>query len=277
MSSKDDRRIEAWLNDDYGRFAEALRKFAAKWHNARFRWLGATHTFAKLGMASSAPAVTWYAGILSGLNAALISVVLFTGHSVVAALDTSSKEKSPKELQADMMLRLGDFLNYTKTKALAKKSDAAITACLGIIQNFDCLITGSKQDAISVSLVLFVGNHKTRMVIKHRNPGNKRPTGQEFDASKLMGYKACTKGKEPRVVHHFKKFGKEAADSPTQSGKNYQSFFIMPIESKVDGRIRGFVSIDSPRPYAFYENRSSVLIVRCEPLMSHLCDLLERV
>ncbi len=275
-----EKKITKWLNNDYTLASRWYQKLSAYYYNhTKIRWWGTTHTAAKLGMASSAPTLAYLNSSLSGIAAIFSSGGLFIGHWFVSKLDNLSRDKSSSapDIHADMMLRVGDFLSITKSKASNKDIDDAIRACLGILENYASLITNSSKGQLSVTLALYMGSSTTRMKIKHRNPGNARPSNRDFDATNLMGYHACQNGTEPRVVHDLKKFGKSAADSPTKSGTNYRSFFIIPIESKSNGSIRGFVSIDSPRPYAFYGNRSSVIMVRCEPVLSHLGDLIERI
>jgi hypothetical protein len=239
------------------------------------------HWLAKTSLASSAPAVALFYGSVGAATAAVAASAIFIGNSVVGLLDRLSQEKTSGtgQAQTELMVRLGDLLTGVKGGRALSQSDKddAIRACLGILENYTRLVTRSKKGDISVSLVLFAGNSASRMKVRHRNPGNERPTNREFDATHLMGYHACLRGTEPRVVHDLRKFGGKSMVSPTQTTVNYRSIFIIPVVTRrgeADEKIRGFISIDCPRPYAFYGNRSSVLVVTCEPILSRINELI---
>jgi len=277
LANNTDRKVAEWLADEYPLYKRLNHRLRAWWNGSnRFRFWGGAHLVSKTGMASSAPTVAYFYGNINAVQAALATGAVFVGSAFVEFCNARSKDKNSTapEIHADMMLRVGEFLSLIKLRTSRGDNDDAIRSCLGILENYACLITNSSKGQISVSLVLYTGNSTTRMKIKHRNPGNTRPTNREFDATKLMGYRAITNGTKPRVVHDLKGFGKSAGDSPTLSGVNYRSFLIIPIH--VSGRTYGFVSIDCPRPFAFYGNRSSMLMVRCEPVLNHLSDLIER-
>lgn len=274
--------MEAWLTDDYNRLFRARRYLKGFYYNKLprdFRPVGVLHWIAKTGLASSAPAVAYFYGSVGGATAAIAAGGIFGGHSVVSFLDRISKEKAvgTGERQAEMMVRVGDLLNGFSGKAVATgDKDDVIRACLGILENYVRMITRSKKGEISVSLVLYSGSSATKMKVRHRNVGNDRPINREFTATNLAGYRACQRGTEPRVVHDLKEFSREAMVSPTQSAVTYRSIFIVPVVSSRGGsqQIRGFVSMDCPRPYAFYGNRANMIVVTCEPVFSRINDLI---
>ncbi|MBA1140670.1 hypothetical protein [Mesorhizobium neociceri] len=283
-TSQDSQPIELWLSDGYGR-GYRFKRYAWGFYYNRiprgFRVIGMTHWLAKTGLASSAPAVAFFYGSVGAATAAVTAAAIFLANSVVTVLDRLSQEKSSGtgQAQTELMVRLGDLLTGMKGGRAVGQADRddAIRACLGILENYARLVTRSKKGDISVSLVLFAGNSTTRMKVRHRNPGNERPTNREFDATHLMGFHACKRGTEPRVVHDLKKFGGKSMVSPTQTTVNYRSIFMIPVVTRrgeADEKIRGFISIDSPRPYAFYGNRSSVLVVTCEPVLSRINELI---
>ncbi|UZD70897.1 hypothetical protein [Brucella sp. JSBI001] len=279
LGKSTEQRIQDWLADDYYWYQRFGHRVRAWWNNSyRIRFWGSAHLASKTVMSSSAPAAAYYYGTVTLVQASIVSGSILLLSALVEFSNKRSKDKlsNAPEIHADMMLRVGDFFSLIKLRTTKNDNDDAIRSCLGILENYACLITNSPKGQISVSLVLYAGSSKTRMKIKHRNPGNTRPTNREFDATQLMGYRACSSGTKPRVVHDLKSFGKSAGDSPTQSGVNYRSFLLIPIQSPDGNRIRGFVSVDSPRPFAFYGERSSVLMVRCEPILNHLSDLIER-
>lgn len=273
-------RVAAWLADDLNYLQRASRATAGIYHNRiprSLRPLGLAHSTSRTLLASSGPAVAYYYGSIPGVTAAIAGAVIFTAHSVVGFLDKLSKGRgaSPTTTHSEIIIRLGDLLKHTSGKAAAKNRDAAIQACLGILENFSRETAKVKKGALSVSLVLYQGNSRSRMIIRHRNPGNDRPVGRDFDAKDKIGHRACEAGGVPRVVHDIRWFGKEALASPTQSRVNYRSLLIIPVSQPGgDPRPRGFVSIDCDQPYAFYGNRSNIIMVSCEPVLSHLSELI---
>jgi hypothetical protein len=274
--------MEAWLADDHGRLYRARRWMKGYYYSRLprdFRLVGLLHWSGKTAIASSGPAVAFvYGSIALGLAAATAAAI-FVAHALVGLLDRMSREKASgtSEAQTEMMVRLGDLLAGTKANAVAPSDrDDAIRACLGILENFIRLSTKSKKGEISVNLILYTGNSTTRMKVRHRNAGNDRPVNREFDASHLAGHYACQFGIQPQVIHDLREFPKGASVSPTQTVVSYRSIFIMPVTSSGNRNhvARGFVSIDSTRPYAFYGNRASTIVVACEPVFSRICDLI---
>lgn len=276
-------KIQLWIRDEPSLGRRTVRWFKGYVHNRvpkRFRFYGLLHWSAKTGMASSAPAVAWVYGTISGLLATAVGAAIFVGHGTVSFLDNLSKDKavSAGDNESDIVIRFGDLLAAHKLdRTLGERErDDAIRACLGILEIFSRQITKSQNGDISVSLLLYSGNSRTKMKVRHRNPGNTRPVNREVDADKLLGHYACLSGGLPRVVHDIKEFGK-AASSPTQSKVVYRSIFFYPLVIDADDEkvVRGFVSIDCRRPYAFYGNRSSAIIVTCEPILNHIGELVQ--
>jgi hypothetical protein len=149
-------------------------------------------------------------------------------------------------------------------------------ACLGIIENFVLPVTGSRRGEISVTLLVYEGTSRAKMRVRSRNPGNKRPINREVPSKSLLGHHACSSGSAPRVVNHIGHFGKDFAKSPTQTKLTYKSILIIPIECHTsEGTIiKGYVSVDAARPYAFYGNRANVIVVMCEPIINQLQQLI---
>ncbi|MBT1155718.1 hypothetical protein J1C56_08950 [Aminobacter anthyllidis] len=276
-----EHRVDLWLSEDFNVWQRFGRNALGLYHNKlprEFRLVGLTHWLSRTALASSAPGLAYFYGSIPGWTAIVAGGGFFLAHSLVGVLDKLSKAKSSddNDVQSEMIIRVGDLLSSLKSR-IAKSSDKddAIRACLGIIENYARTVTKSKKGDLSVSLVLFSGNSTTRMKVRHRNPGNNRPTNREFDGRSLLGFHACGSGPAPRVVQDLKWFGKPALVSPTQQKVGYRSILIVPVQSSgTAGAIRGFVSIDCARPYAFYGNRSNVIMVTCEPVFSHINELI---
>ncbi len=275
------RRVEAWLQDNPGRVRKTLHASLALYHNKtprEFRPYGIAHWLTKTSMASSAPALAFFYGSISVGIAAAAAAAIFIGNSVVSLLDRLSKEKTSglPDSHPEFIVRFGDLLTALRANSTAAPDrDDAIRACLGILEIFARQTTKSRKGDVSVSLVLYMGSSASKMRIKHRNPGNDRPVNREFDCRYVVGHHACEAGDFPQVVHDLRRFGRAGATSPTQSKVDYRSIFILPVKSRRNGsRIRGFVSIDCRRPYAFYGNRANVIVVSCEPVINHIQDLI---
>jgi hypothetical protein len=238
------------------------------------------HWGSKTLMASSAPSVAYFFyESISALSAALASVAIFAGHTVVSVIDGASKEKkSPSgDAGTETIIRLGELLGAVKprTRDEAARSDA-IRSALGIIEVFARQVTGCERGELSVSIALYTGESNHRMCIKHRNPGNTRPLGRKFDGAAVLGHHACKAGSQPRVVHDLRGMSKMLQKSPTQSEVAYRSFFILPltITRGQETKIGGFLSIDSTRPYSFYGKRARIIVVNIQPVIEHIQDLL---
>ena len=273
-------RVRAWLDDDHGKLRRWYRALAGIYHNRvprRFRPVPALHWVAKGAVAASAPFIALYYGVIPALTAYVVAACLFASHTLVDALGAVAKRRAPPD-ESEAIVRFGDLLSAFKSRSIAPaRRDDAVTACLGILEIYGLRITKVAKGNLSVSLVQYVGSSSTRMIIKHRNPGNLRPIGREFDGANLLGHHACKEGALPRVVHSLAHFGK-GLQSPTQSKVDYKSMLFIPIAGNGGGegqsKVRAFVSIDCKRPYAFYGNRSSEIVVTCSPVIKLLTDLL---
>lgn len=279
--TKTERARDRWLLDQYRSPSRLWQATKGLYYNKlpeRFRPFSVLHWTFKTAVTSSAPAAAYYYGSINATAAIVVTLALFVGHATIAILERASKAKdaTKDDNHTESMVRFGDLLAAYKVNSVARENiDAAITACLGIIEVFSRDITKSKKGDIAVSLVLYKGNSATQMKIRHRNPGNTRPVNREFDGSNFFGHHVCGRGLSPRVVHDIKEFGSEAAKSPTQSTLNYRSIFFIPLADKDDpAKVRGFVSIDCKRPYAFFGNRSNVIVVTCEPVVSRLKQMI---
>jgi hypothetical protein len=279
--TKTERARDRWLRDDYSWRQRLWRASKGLYYNKlpeRYRPISILHWTFKTAITSSGPAVALYYGTINAAAAAVVTGALFIGHAIISILERTSKarEASQDDNHTESMVRFGDLLTAYKVNSVARENiDAAITACLGIVEVFSRDITKSKKGDIAVSLVLYKGSSATQMKIRHRNPGNTRPINREFDGNNYFGHHVCQSGSAPRVVHDIEEFGGDAAKSPTQSMLNYRSIFFIPIVDKDDPtKVRGFMSIDSKRPYAFFGNRSNVIVVTCEPVVSRLKQMI---
>lgn len=220
-----------------------------------------------------------YYGTIGFTTAYVAAVGLFVANAFVGFLGLAAEPKAiPDDAHSEAMVRFGDLLGAFKTGSVpaARRADA-VRACLGILEIYARRITKTTKGEVSVSFVQYAGSSVSKMKILHRNPGNLRPVdGREFDVRYVLGHHACQAGSSPRVVHELTHFGRDL-QSPTQSNVEYRSIFFIPIEAAISGggtKMKGFVSIDCKRPYAFYGNRSREIAVTCRPIVDHLKDLL---
>lgn len=185
---------------------------------------------------------------------------------------SQNKSNAVEQASVEAWVRIGDLITSVKSSAtLSVNRDATVTSALGVIEAYARQITKSPKTDISVSLALYDGNGTTSMKIRHRNPGNERPTGRKLkNLEKVMGHIACQSGPEPRVVADLKAFGGDAFFSPTQSACTYRSIVILPITARGNGKVKGFVSIDCVRPHAFHGKIADQLVVTIEPLINHI-------
>lgn len=239
-----------------------------------------THWLSKTCMASSAPAVAWYFySSISGWVAATASVVIFMGHSLTALFDEMSKKKGQgDDPVTELATRFGEIVqSFPRGRDGHRHSDDNIRSALGIIEAVARAVTKAEQGAISVCLATYEGSHSERMRLRHRNPGSTRRSNKTFHGPDTVAHYACRSGPDPRVVHDLRKFGPGGRRSPTQSDVTYRSIFIIPVERTTNGerQVCGFISIDSTKPYAFYGNKANSIIIVCEPIISHVQDLLE--
>lgn len=272
-------RINQWLGDEYSKPRRYFMAAEGVFYNRvprRFRLLPLLYWFGQHSWAAAAPVVGYVAGAVPLQIAAISAPVLFVGSAALWSLKALSERKGSDLTQSDAIVRFGDLISAVKSGAVPRgKRAEAIRACLGILEIHARQITKVGKGEISVSLVEYVGSSQTKMTIRHRNPGNERPIGREFDGSNLLGHHACMAGVEPRVVHKLSAIDR-GTPSPTQSKVSYSSLFFIPIEvSTSEGpRVRAFVSLDCNRPYAFYGNRSREVVVTCRPFVDQIKELL---
>ncbi|MFW2545515.1 hypothetical protein ACN2XU_23040 [Primorskyibacter sp. 2E107] len=276
--NKFERRVKVWVEEDPSSL-QKLKNSVLFWYYNKIprglRFFGITHFLAKFGLIASAPSLAFFVyERITGLQAATATGVLFFLFVASSVLDNWSKGKNNAAEQASVeaWVRIGDLITSVKSSATpAANKDDTLTAALGVIEAYARQITKSPKRSISVSLALYDGKSTTSMKIRHRNPGNERPTGRKLkNLERVMGHIACQAGPEPRVVPDLRSFGKEAFFSPTQSTCTYRSIVILPITALGNGKIKGFVSIDCDRPHAFHGNIADQLVVTTEPLINHI-------
>lgn len=273
-----ERKIDNWLNKDPSWLERRVNGVLFWWHNKvprGLRFFGITHFFIRFALTASAPSLAYFVyEKITGLQAAIASGVLFFLFISSSLLDKWSQGKNNTSEQASVeaWVRIGDLITSVKSSATpAANRDDTLTAALGVIEAYARQITKSPKHSISVSLALYDGKSSSSMKIRHRNPGNERPTGRKLkNLEKVMGHIACQAGPEPRVVPDLRCFGKEAFFSPTQSTCTYRSIVIVPVTALGNGMIKGFVSIDCVRPHAFHGNIADQLVVTTEPLINHI-------
>ena len=276
--TKFERKIADWLEKDPSWIQRQKNSFFYWWHNRfpkSFRFFGVTYFLVRFALVAWAPTLAYFVyEHISALQAATATGVLFILFSLSNFLDKLSQHKRNTVEQAttEAWVRIGDLITSVKSSATpAVDRDPTVIAALGVIEAYARQITKSPKRSISVSLALYDGNSSTSMKIRHRNPGNERPTGRKLkNLDRVLGHLACRAGPEPRVVPDLKAFGKDAFFSPTQQKCNYRSIVIIPITALGNGKIKGFVSVDCERPYAFHGNIADQLVVTTEPLINHI-------
>jgi len=282
LTAQSKEALRRWLDDDEPWLQRKRMQLAALWHNKvprSFRFWGMVHALFKGALIIAAPATAVIYGSASVATATLVGAgLIFLNMGASFADRYSAVRNSRNDYQSEALIRFGDLLTTVKRGAIVGRADRdmAMTACLGIIENFCLPITHSTKGEIAVSLILYQGNSSNRLRLARRNPGNERPVNRPIKSERLLGHYACQRGGSPRVVNDIRHFGPEFATSPTQTSLNYKSILILPLECHIPGggtRIRGFVSIDNVRPYAFYGNRANVVVVMCEPIINQLREL----
>jgi hypothetical protein len=280
MSDKFDAAIRKWLADDYGAASRAKMYAGGLVQNRlprSVRPAPAVHWTARHVLAASAPLVALYYGTIGLTTAYVAAGGLFAANVVVSALGSVAAIKPSVEADTDeALVRFGDLLSALRQGPVPKdKRGDAINACLGLIEVQARRVTKTRKGELSVAWVEYKGSSNTTMTIRHRNPGNTRPVNREFDCANLLGHHACRAGASPRVVHNVRHFG--SVKSPTHSKVEYRSILFIPLQpNNGGGRIKGFVSIDCARTYAFYGNRSSDIIVSCTPVLEMLKEITGR-
>ena len=245
-----------------------------------FRFFGLAHFTTKSAVASSAPVLAY--AIYSTITlwqATVASFLIFSGHAAVSFLDSVSirKKSSQQEDQTESIVRVGELLRLCVPKSREKSNrDDMVRSALGIIENYAKQHTKSRKGEISVAIALYEGSSTTNLKLRHRNPGNTRPIGRQFDGTGILGHHACQNGSGPKIVHNIKRMHANFRRSPTNSKVLYESFLILPLTVERNGTqvIGGFLSIDSTKPYTFYGSRGTVLIVNLEAIVEHIQKLL---
>jgi len=277
--SKFDNKVAIWLaEDEPGLLGQAWNGLVFFRYNTFLRDLSFGRLLSwlsRLAMSTSGPAITHFVfKKITLAEAAIASGVIFSLFTINSILEQWLKRKSSvvDAATAETWVRIGDLITSVKSSATpVHERDGSITATLGVIEGYARTVTRSPKGEISVSLAMYDGESTTNMKIKHRNPGNERPIGRPLrNLNNVLGHIACQSGPGARVVNDLKDFGKKALFSPTQSSRNYRSLLLIPITSSRTHRIKGFISIDCARPYAFYRNRDKQLVVTCEPLIDHI-------
>lgn len=280
--TKFDEQVTTWLGDSYAWWARWGRAAAGIFHNRvprRFRLMPILYWLSRHALAGLSPFVALYYGSI-GKSTAYVAAAALIGVNILVGFLGLAAEPKPiaDDSQSEAMVRFGDLLSAFKAGSVpvARRGDAT-RACLGLLEIYARRITKTSKGDISVSLVQYAGSSTTKMKCLHRNPGNLRAVdGREFDAHPVLGHHACKAGTAYRVVHQVRHFGR-GLHSPTQSRVDYKSIFFIPLEvADPSGgtRMKGFVSIDCRRPYAFYGNRGREIAVTCRPIVDHLKDLL---
>lgn len=271
-----------WLTDRPTKLQRLERWVKAFWYTkikCKIKGWSTLHWIAKTTMASSAPFVAWYFNEhISGWQATVVSSVIFIGLSITALFEYASKAKSRNDNGiVEVVTRFGELmLSFPRGRGQPTHVDDHIRSALGIIESVARDVTSSERSAISVCLAMYEDCSREKMNIRHRNPGSARRTNKSFDAAGTIAHHACMSGPDPRVVNDICVFGPTARQSPTQSEASYRSIYIVPIVRSNDSNLRvcGFISIDSANPYAFYGNKANSIIIVCEPIISHIQDLL---
>jgi hypothetical protein len=273
-----DKKVQHWLNDDPRWVVRQWNKVMFVWHNRMpmgFRFFGLVHWLVRFTLMASAPALAHFVyKRITLLEASYATAVLFFVFSLSSMLDAWSKRKNNTvdQASAETWIRIGDLITSVKSSATAAANkDDTITATLGVIEAYARQLTRSPKGKISVSLALYDGNSTTKMKIRHRNPGNERPTGRGLKhLERVLGHIACQAGPEPRVVTDLKAFGRDGYFSPTQSSCEYRAMALIPVKANSTEKIKGFISVDCNVPYAFSGNIIERLVVTCEPLTNHI-------
>jgi hypothetical protein len=281
LNSKFDQQLAAWLADDYPWWSRWARAAAGIFYNRvprRFRLMPALYWLSRHALAALSPFVALYYGSIGQTTAYVAAAALFGINVIVGFLGLAAEPKRvTDDSQSEAMVRFGDLLSAFRSGSVpaARRGDA-IRSCLGLLEIYARRITKAAKGEVSVSLVQYAGSSTMKMRILHRNPGNLRTVdGREFDAHTVLGHHACKAGTAYRVIHQLRHFGR--MQSPTQSRVDYKSILFIPLEVTTSGggtKMKGFVSIDCRRPYAFYGNRGREIAVTCRPIVDHLKDLL---
>lgn len=281
LSKNSQELLRRWLDDDHRWYFRWWMKVGAFWYNKvpkRIRAWGIVHLISRAGVIASAPIIAVYYGSINWTQAAVVGTGLIILSIFTSLADRLSKQstKSP-DFAADGLVRIGDLLSSYKANSIkAAGKEAAIEACLGIIENIALPATKSQKGEIAVTLILYQGTGTAKMRVRQRNPGNSRPKNREFDTERILGHYVCQRGDAPLTINNVSHFGKEFARSPTQTRYDYKSILLMPVlcDTPSGPQARGFVSIDCNHPYAFYGNRANSIAVMSKPIISQLQEMI---
>lgn len=222
-------------------------------------------------------AAVFYGSVQTG-QAAVVVAGLILLNLLTSLFDRLSRQKAKApDFATDGLVRVGDLLTTYKTKAFkAAETEAAIEACLGIIESIALPITNSQKGDLAVALIQYKGSSTTRMRVRQRNPGNTRPKGREIETERVLGHYVCQESETPVTINDIRHLGPEFGRSPTQTKFEYKSILLIPVWCDTpNGRMaRGFVSIDCNHPYAFFGNRSNSITVMARPIIDQLREVI---
>lgn len=252
------------------------------WFNTawfQFSWYKFPYFLGQLGLAASGPVIGFYTADLLSLWTALyifiglLVFLLITKY--LAGIPKRREGRITRPIQT-IWIRFGNLLNTIKSGATpAGQKDASIDFTLALATSLAAQITGIQQQKFAASLLLYEGEGKSQMRVKHRDRGSERPIDRPVnDLDTVLGHHACESGKAPRVVADMRRFGEYAQKSPTQSRPNYRSIFLQPVVSSQNGAVSGFLSVDCTVPHAFHRDRAVDLAALLEPLKAHIEDMI---
>lgn len=275
-----DGQVARWLSGKPSRVARLKNRLLATWFRASIPKptpAGIWHWLIRIAIVASPPALLFLvydrATAAQAFWALVYLVVLQVAADVIGGW-RDSKKKRQNLITEELWVRIGDLIaSIDSTATPVHFKDESVTACLGIIEGYARQVTRSKHGDVSVSLVLYDDGDRAQMTIKHRNPGNTRPKPRLItQLDRIFGHLACEAGPAPQRINDIYFFGRNQVISPTQSTISYRSIFIVPIQDDngEDGPIRGFLSIDSRQPYAFYGDRGDKILITCLPLIDHI-------
>ena len=282
LSDRSQEILRRWLEDDHRWYFRWWMKGDAFWYNKvpkRLRAWGVIHLLARAALIISAPVIAVYYGSITWTQAAVVGGGLIALNIFTSFADRLSKQsvKSP-DFATEGLVRVGDLLSAYKGNAIkTAEKEAAIEACLGIIESIALPETKSQKGEVAVTLILYQGTGTSKMRVKQRNPGNTRPKGRgDIDSERILGHHVCQRGDAPLTVNNISHFGKEFSRSPTQTRYDYKSILLIPLvcDTPQGPKAKGFVSIDCNHPYAFYGNRANSITVMATPIIKQLKEML---
>lgn len=281
LSDKSQEKLRRWLEDDHSWYWRLWMKAGAFWYNKvprQFRFWGLIHLLARAALIAAAPITAVYYGSITPIQAGVVGAGLIILNVFTSVADRMSKAgASSPSFTAEGFLRIGDLLTTYKVNSIrAAERDAAIEACLGIIENIAIPETKTQKGDVSVNLITYMGSSTSQMRVRHRNPGNTRPKNRQFATEAVLGHYVCQRGSAPLTINNIKHFGRDFAASPTQNSYTYRSILLIPLLCNTpQGQVaRGFVSIDCTRSYAFYGNRANSIAVTSKPVLALLREMI---